>query len=73
MEATRLLEAVGKRVQQREASIVLAMTPKEAEDLLDWMEKQGDFTVPFVCPSRLATLRGSVAVVSSSDASSKRR
>jgi hypothetical protein len=68
MDASQLLEVVGKRVWPSEAAVLLEMTPEEAEDLLDWIENHAgtnpqvnwdikDFTVQCVCPSRLLSAR----------------
>jgi hypothetical protein len=68
MDASQLLEVIGKRVRPSEAAVLLEMTPVEAEDLLDWLENQGctipqaywdsrEATVQCICPSRLLFAR----------------
>jgi hypothetical protein len=40
MDASQLFEVVGKQARLSEVAIVSEMTPREVEDLLDWIENQ---------------------------------
>ena len=64
MNATKLREFVSPKVRQSEMVVASELSPREVEDLLDWIENQGctilkvdqgveGFTVHFRCPPGL--------------------